>query len=338
MAGNKHALTRYRVLDTCFSNWMRKYYIEDLIQKCEEALAERYPDSDNGISRRALFDDLNDLDELVTEYGVEILRIRDGRRKFYRYNKENFSLFTKGFTEEELRCLKDNVQILQRFKGLPTFEWMTPLIDKLEDKISLKSCVKSIISYEENADYSGIEWLKDCFDAIINQQPLKVEYRTFEDIVFCWVIHPYYIKQYNNRWFLIGYNPDYKRLSHVPLDRIDDLEPFHTEFITNTAYDFEKYFDDVVGVTVLDAEVLPIKLRFSQKRLQYVLTKPIHKSQRCVDPDSGIVTLRLIPNRELEALLLSFGPDVEVLEPLKLRNQIMEKIRIINEHYCTSAN
>jgi predicted DNA-binding transcriptional regulator YafY len=317
---------------------MRKYYIEDLIQKCEEALAERYPDSDNGISRRALFDDLNDLDELVTEYGVEILRIRDGRRKFYRYNKENFSLFTKGFTEEELRCLKDNVQILQRFKGLPTFEWMTTLIDKLEDKISLKSCANSIISYEENADYSGIEWLKNCFDAIINQQPLKVEYRTFEDIVFCWVIHPYYIKQYNNRWFLIGYNPDYKRLSHVPLDRIDDLEPFHTEFITNTAYDFEKYFDDVVGVTVLDAEVLPIKLRFSKKRLQYVLTKPIHKSQRCVDPDSGIVTLRLIPNRELEALLLSFGPDVEVLEPLKLRNQIMEKIRIINEHYCTSAN
>ncbi len=338
MADHKHALTRYRVLDNCFSNWMRKYYIEDLIQKCEEALAERYPDSDNGISRRALFDDLNDLDELVTEYGVEILRIRDGRRKFYRYNKENFSLFTKGFTEEELRCLKDNVQILQRFKGLPTFEWMTTLIDKLEDKISLKSCANSIISYEENADYSGIEWLKNCFDAIINQQPLKVEYRTFEDIVFCWVIHPYYIKQYNNRWFLIGYNPDYKRLSHVPLDRIDDLEPFHTEFITNTAYDFEKYFDDVVGVTVLDAEVLPIKLRFSKKRLQYVLTKPIHKSQRCVDPDSGIVTLRLIPNRELEALLLSFGPDVEVLEPLKLRNQIMEKIRIINEHYCTSAN
>lgn len=33
MAGNKHALTRYRVLDACFSNWMRKYYAEDLIAK-----------------------------------------------------------------------------------------------------------------------------------------------------------------------------------------------------------------------------------------------------------------------------------------------------------------
>lgn len=217
MAGNKHALTRYRVLDTCFSNWMRKYYIEDLIQKCDKALAERYHDSDTCISRRTLFDDLNDLDELVSEYGVEILRIQEGRRKYYRYNKENFSLFAKGFTEGDLRSLKDNVQILQRFKGLPTFEWMTPLIDKLEDKVSIKSCAYSIISYEENADYSGIQWLKDCFDAIINRQPLKVEYRTFENKVFCWVIHPYYIKQYNNRWFLIGYNPDYKGLSHTIL-------------------------------------------------------------------------------------------------------------------------
>ena len=88
MAGNKHALTRYRVLDACFSNWIRKYYAEDLIAKCNEALAERYPSGDVGISRRTFFDDLNDLDEIVGGYGVEIKRLHDGRKKDYRYDKE----------------------------------------------------------------------------------------------------------------------------------------------------------------------------------------------------------------------------------------------------------
>ena len=333
MAGNKHALTRYRVLDACFSNWMRKYYAEDLIAKCNEALAERYPSGEMGISRRTFFDDLNDLDELVGGYGVEIKRLNDGRKKYYRYDKENFSLFAKGFTEEELQALKENVQTLQRFKGLPSFSWMSSLVSKLEDKLNVKASVDNILAYEENAGYTGIDWLKDCFDAIVNKQPVRVDYRNFEEKEFKWTIHPYYIKEYNNRWFLIGYNPEYNRLSHIPLDRIDDIEPLHIEYIPNTSTDFDKYFDNVIGTTVVDAPIQDIRLRFSPKRLQYVLTKPIHKSQKCSDANAGIVSLQLIPNRELETMILSFGPDVEVLEPTSLRNKIQEKIRQSFEHY-----
>lgn len=333
MAGNKHALTRYRALDACFSNWMRKYYIEDLIDRCDEALAERYPSGDVGISRRTLFDDLNDLGELVAEYGVEILRLNDGRRKFYRYNKAGFSLFTKGFTEEELHALKYNIQMLQRFKGLPTFEWMTSLVDKLESKVSSRPSSSGILSFEDNSDYSGIEWLKDCFDAIINRQPIRVDYRTFADKEYQWIIHPYYIKQYNSRWFLIGHNSEFNRLSNVPLDRIDNIEPIHIEYVPNTSIDFESYFDNVIGVTLSSEPVQTVKLRFTAKRLQYVLTKPIHKTQKCSDTDSGIVTLNLIPNKELESLLLSFGPDVEVLEPGFLRTRIRDQLRFTYEQY-----
>ena len=342
MAGNKHALTRYRILDACFSNSMKKYYAEDLIKKCNEALVDYYGSEESGISRRTFFADLNDLDEIVGEYGVEILRLNDGRKKYYRYDKEGFSLFTKGFTEDELRVLKENVQILQRFKGLPTFSWMESLVSKLEDKITVKTSVDSILAYEENTGYSGIDWLKDCFDAIVNKQPVRIDYRNFEDKEFQWTIHPYYIKQYNNRWFLIGFNPEFDNLSHIPLDRIDEIEPIHIDYIPNTTTDFEKYFDNVIGVTVTDAPVQDIKLHFSQKRLQYVLTKPIHKSQKCYDPDNGIISLQLIPNRELESLILSFGPDVEVLEPLSLRNQIQERVKESFSHYfdvqagCTS--
>ena len=293
---------------------MKKYYAEDLIKKCNEALVEYYGKEESGISRRTFFDDLNDLDEIVGEYGVEILRLNDGRKKYYRYDREGFSLFTKGFTEDELRVLKENVQTLQRFKGLPTFQWMDSLVNKLEDKLTIKSSVSDILSYEENTDYVGIEWLKDVFDAIIGQQPLQIDYRNFDDKEFHWTIHPYYIKQYNNRWFLIGYNPEYKDLSNVPLDRIDDISPIHIEYIPNTDIDFEQYFSNVIG------------LHFTPNRIQYILTKPIHYSQICSSAEEGIVSLTLIPNKEFEALLLSYGPDVEVLQPESLRKQIKMKI------------
>lgn len=333
MAGNKHALTRYRVLDACFSNRMKKYYAEDLMQKCNEALSERYGSNEMGISRRTFFDDLNDLDNIVGEYGVEIQRLNDGRKKYYRYDRDNFSLFTKGFSEDDLRSLKENIQTLQRFKGLPTFSWMDSLVNKLEDKLTIKSSVGNIIDYEDNAYYSGIDWLKDIFDAIIGEQPLLVTYRKFDDTEFNWTIHPYYIKQYNNRWFLIGYNPEFTNLSTIPLDRIDNIEPKHISFIPNTNTDFDKYFDNVVGVTIPKAPIETIKLRFSPSRLQYVLTKPIHKSQKCTDPDAGIVTLRLIPNNEMDSRILSFGPDVEVLEPDNYRERIQGKIKKSFEHY-----
>lgn len=333
MAGNKHALTRYRVLDACFSNWMRKYYIEDLISKCNEALVERYQSKGMGICRRTFFDDLNDMSELVGGYGVEIKRIQDGRKKYYRYDKEDFSIFAKGFTEEELQVLKENVLTLQRFKGLPSFSWIDSLLNKLENKLNIKTSVGNILAYEDNVGYTGTDWLKDCFNAIVNKQPVKIDYRNFEEKEFIWTIHPYYIKEYNNRWFLIGFNPEYDCLSHIPLDRIDTIEPIHSKYIPNTTTDFEKYFDNVIGTTVVDAPVQDIKLRFSPKRIQYVLTKPIHKSQKCSAVETGVVSLRLIPNRELESLILSFGADVEVIEPQSLRITIQENVRQSFEHY-----
>ncbi len=333
MAGNKHALTRYRVLDACFSSSVKKYYAEDLIKKCNEALSERYPSGAVTISRRTFFDDLNDLDELVSEYGVEILRLNDGRKKYYRYSEDDFSLFTKGFTDNELVSLKETIQTLQQFKGLPSFPWMTNMVNKLEDKLTLKSSTQGILSIEENTDYVGIDWLKDCFDAIIHQQPLKVEYRNFDDKAFTWTIHPYYIKQYNSRWFLLGMNPEFGRISNVPLDRIDNIDPVHIDFIPNTEIDFDRYFDEVIGVTLSREPARQVQLKFSPKRLQYILTKPIHKSQVCADPKTGIVTITVVLNKELESLILNYGPDVEVLEPAELRDTVKRKVAETYEKY-----
>ena len=119
----------------------------------------------------------------------------------------------------------------------------------------------------------------------------------------------------------------------MALDRIQEIHLSTIAYVP-TEIDFAEYFDDVIGVTVpQDTEPEHILLRFSQHRLPYVLSKPLHHSQKIKDKEQCIIEITVIPNRELEAQLLWFGDDIEVLQPETLRQQIAEKIAKMHDLY-----
>ena len=346
MPVNKHALIRYHALDKCFSNFAKRYYIEDLIQACNDALYdhtgnERYSDPLHpGISRRQV---LVDIDFMESKAGWEALieRIKDGRRVYYRYEVPEYTINNQPITDEEMSKLRETMLMLSRFKGMPQFEWMESLLTHLEDKFHLQGFSDSVISMDGNEYAAGIEHLSPLFNAIVNKTPLLIEYKTFDGKEFKWEIHPYHIKQYNNRWFLIGLNNDeYHNISTVALDRIVNFEQLHRPFIENTIIeDFDDYFYDIVGVSFPpDAKVEKVVLKFSAHRFPYIQAKPIHGSQRTLSENDGTIQLNIIPNRELESIILSFGDDVEVLLPSSLRNAIATKIKKSCKKYETMQN
>ena len=249
MASNKHAQIRYKVLDDCFSNYRRKFYFDDLMDRCNDALRELYGEEHTGIKTRTLRSDINYIRTRAAEAGVEVEVKDDGNGYYYRYSEPDFSIFKRGLGEDDLAQLKETILMLQRFKGMPNFDWMSELVVKLEDKLDLRGFSKSVVGYDEIKSYTGLDWFQDIFDAIINKSVLHVQYKTFKDIVFDWTIHPYYIKEYNNRWFLFGLNEEQHTIYNVPLDRIENLEQVNKEYITSDI-DFETYLDDVVGVSV----------------------------------------------------------------------------------------
>lgn len=330
MASNKHAQIRYKVLDDCLSNFRRKFYFNDLMERCNDALRELYGSEHTGIKTRTLRSDISYMRDRAGEYGVEIETIDDGNGYYYRYSEPDFSIFKRGLGEDDLAQLKETILMLQRFKGMPNFDWISELVVKLEDKLDLRGASRSVVGYDENQEYTGLDWFQDIFDAIINKSVLHIQYRTFSDNTYDWTIHPYYIKEYNNRWFLFGLNEEQNTIYNIPLDRIWNLEQIHKEYIP-ADIDFEVYLNDVVGVSVFPGNKETIRLQFSQHRFPYVITKPIHQSQRIVDYDNCIVEISVIPNNELNALILSFGKDVEVISPIIFR----EKIKgIISESYA----
>lgn len=185
----------------------------------------------------------------------------------------------------------------------------------------------------------GIDRFKELFNFIINERPIKITYEPFGKPAFDAEIHPYYLKQYNNRWFILGYNPEYKDISVFALDRIKKVESLNVDFIQDTLIeDPFDYFFDVIGTTIPNhGEVEKVVLKFSPKRYQYVLAKPIHHTQKS-DDNTLTVTIDVIPNKELEAIILGFGKDVEVLEPEHLRNEIVEIMKESCNNYGLLKN
>lgn len=334
MATNKHAIIRYQALDKCFSNPRKKYYIEDLIDACNKALSEFYiqkedtkNDAEYYVKRRTIFNDINYMMDSTAGYGAPIKRYYEGRRCYYRYEDVNFSIYKKDFSEAELDKLDEALVMLNRFKGAEGFDWVDEFVANFEDKLGRKKNTSPVIGYEKNPYLKGLEHLSDIYNYIVNKQVLKIEYQHFKRGKMVFIMHPYYLKQYNNRWFLFGITErDRSVLTNVPIDRIVKIETVHMAYIPNDKFNFDEYFEDVVGVSVpRSGEPEKVVLKFDKDRYPYVVTKPLHPSQKELDKENCIVQIDVFMNNELDALLFSYGDQLEVLEPESLRLKMMER-------------
>jgi predicted DNA-binding transcriptional regulator YafY len=330
MATNKHATIRYLALDKCFRNPGRKYYINDLLEACNEALQYNDPKSE-GIKKRQLYADIKFM-EHESGYGVEFMDGKEGKERYYRYRDINFSIKNKGLNSSEAEQVKEALLILSRFKGMPQFEWVDEVVAKFESSFGLKKGAEKIIGFDENIDYTAVEHISTLFNAILHEQPLKINYKSFQmKVAEDFIIHPYYLKQYNNRWFCLGLNNELKKITTIALDRIIEIENKRLKFIKNTEINFIEYFDDVVGVTVPDSKPIEkIVLQITNERWPYIETKPLHNSQTRINKEEKkhvTVFLNVIPNFELDTLLLSYGNSIKVIEPIEFRNRLAEKVK-----------
>ena len=325
MATNKNAQLRYQILDRCFSNFQKRYEIDDLLDEVNEQLRDI---SNTEVSTRQIREDIKYMRDRVSFNAPIVAYPYDGKKCYYRYSERNFSIYNNELSVADLNKLQSTIDMLVRFRGTAANIWLEEVISSLEYRFGLKSNAEHLVSFEQNELLKGIEHLADIIDATINHQVLEIVYLTFRGKEIQMTIHPYYIKQYNGRWFLYGLNDERNEISNLALDRIQSYEKSDNPFKKNEHIDFSTYFDDVTGATIPNEDVKKenIGLQFSANRFPYVISKPIHKSQRVVDETNCVVEIQVRPTRELDQQLLSFIPDVEVLYPEWYRQQIIEKI------------
>ena len=220
---------------------------------------------------------------------------------------------------------------------MPQFDWMEELLIRIESTFKLKSTENPIIGFEQNPYLKGLNFFTELFNAIHYKKVLNVYYQSFKQEKPIEIyLHPYFLKQYNNRWFLFGLNESTNSISNLALDRIIKIKEISKEFIENKTIDFEEYFDDVVGVTVLEnKESIKILLQISNELFPYIESKPIHGSQKIKERNSksAIIELSLQLNYEFISLVFSYGEEVTVIEPEELKTILKTKAEKVFKNY-----
>lgn len=334
MPDNKKALIRYKVLDKCFGEKYHKYYIEDLTEKCNDALKKANLEP---VTKRQIQYDIAFM-KSTDGWSAPIASFQDGKRKYIKYT-EDFSIMEMPISEMELEQLQTLITSLSRLQSIPMYGWIEELLLNLRYRFDLRNEDSNFIGFEQNRDLHGLRYLSELINYIIKKQAIAVDYHPFGKDTQKWTIHPYYLKQHNNRWFLLGYNPKYEDLSIIPLDRIESVEIANIPFVRNKKFNFDTYFRDIIGVSLeKDKRVEHIRLKVSQKRMPFIVSKPIHHSQYVENEKEGVVTLDVIPNKELISELIWFGADLEVLSPASLREEIKNKVNEMHNIYFGAKN
>lgn len=324
MAHNKNALLRYRTIDRCLRNTARRWTLQDLVDACSDALYE-YEGKQDLVSTRTVQLDIQMMrsDRLGYEAPIEVYD-----KKYYRYADPDYSISNRPLSQHDIDVLNRTIDLLRQFDEFDRFHDMADVVGRLQDKVATASNRHPIVDFERNPNLKGLEHLNALYDIIAKRQAVCVNYRSFNSRKpVPYILFPHLLKEYRNRWFLFGSRAGDMKLFNLALDRIVD---FHScpDIPYKENPDFvDDYFDDVVGVTKhsrLKKE--RIVLQADNSQASYILTKPIHSSQRLVEKNKtdGSMTfeLEVVVNWELVTQLLGFGDGIKILEPDSLSKQL----------------
>lgn len=323
MPNTKNYSTRLRVLDQCLRSG-HAYSGKELTDFINRELELRGEPIIT--SRTTLMDDLLNIEN---EYHTNIIRKKHGRQTTYQYEDPNFSIFSTELSEDDILHLGQALDILRRFDGMPEADWISELGARFNLCMNNRKEVRAAVGFESAIYNKGMEHFTPLFNAIRKKTTVELRYQSFKmQEPQTLIVHPYYLKQYNNRWFLFCCNGDHTNLSNYPLDRILSVKLAHVPY-RETHIDFDEYFSDMIGVSRRNEQNPEnVVLRFPKDQYKYVATKPWHGSQKVVDENDCTITMQfhVVLNYELEQKILSFGQYVEVISPVSLRERIKDRL------------
>lgn len=317
-------------MDYCFRT--RSFDFDQLLDYVNQRIDDYYPGE--SISIRALRTDLKLFRNPINGFNAPL----PDKARILKYSNRNFSIADRPLLENEQYLIDAAQQLLQRFENHPKYDKLAEALIKFQDDEQQERDNSKILYYDHNEEYKGIKHLKPLYFAIKKQQVLKITFKGFQDVnTMKYEFHPYVLKQYNNRWFVFGYNvqANNKKWS-IPLDErlinfeiLDDIEYMPSDS------NWDTHFRSMVGVRRESEEIVRVILKFYNGREEYFKTKPfLPDFDLFFDYDKqDQVWFETVINKELLQQILSYGEDVEILEPESLRIIMKGHVNQMNAYY-----
>lgn len=217
------------------------------------------------------------------------------------------------------------------------------LVQKLRDTLQIRQLLNDgvepdFIDFEKVPEIWGSNFLSVLIDGIRKRKVLEIYYQPFyEEKPYFIKVHPYLLKEYRYRWYLVGLNESKKELRTYGLDRIWEVKETEIPYIPKN-FSSRDYFKNTVGIISPPGEPPRVRIRVLKPQAHYLITQPLHPSQIIESEDDRniIFNYRVHPTYEFKTLLFGLGSDVKVLDPPGLQSEIIRELKeAIGEYEIT---
>ena len=329
---------RLELVDECLRKFENPMNIDKIATYCNKALGTKTS------TRQYRYD----IEGIERTYNVKIHVETISGRKCYTYCDTGFSIKNNDVLGQmEQARLKKITEYLSTFSGLGLDAELSEVTDEINQMLGYDKDDKAVISFEKtdlvcHGDQNIDAKFKILFKAIIQKQTLNVKYIVPGRGSRQWIIYPQFLKQYNQRWYLIAtkHREENSKVYNLAIDRIEAIEPNHNiPYLKCNIDNFADYFNDMVGVTKPEgSEPQQIILQVEKGEYPYIESKPIHPSQEELfeSPDGENyvrISLYVHDNYELRREILSYGSKVTVISPQSLRDKIADELKKSLENY-----
>ncbi|MAV52064.1 MAG: hypothetical protein CL829_04825 [Crocinitomicaceae bacterium] len=333
MPANKYALLRYRIIDRCLTNPGHPFPSKETLRlACEEAL---YGSDGERISISTIEKDLWAMrNETDLGYYAPIEYHRDERG--YHYTEDGYSINDVQLNEDDLDAIRFATNTLIQFRDLPIFQQFDQALGKIADRLAVApnldtEGMEKYIQFESTPHAEGSEHLAPLLHAIRTKHSVQLSYKKFSDgtQVSTYNMDPYLLKEYRNRWYLLGWDRDKGHIRTLGCDRIQSLDPSEDlRFQMQPSFHATNHFEHALGITVLgDAKPEQVEFLCDPLLGKYLTSQPLHHSQHIEESSDEVrVTLNVMPTFELLQWLQAHANELTLLAPQSIKQSVVKTL------------
>ena len=200
----------------------------------------------------------------------------------------------------------------------------------ITDSLSESSDSLSYISFDKGGGLQNVELLKPLLRATTEHRTISFEHLNYQTgKLKPFTIEPYLLKEYQNRWYVVGWFPKRKAMLTFGIDRIQELKVNTEMFVFDEELDPKYRFEQIIGVNYTEEKMQKIVLSFTAFQGKYVKSLPVHYTQKILvdDENEFRIELWVIPNYELTQFILMHSNNVKVIQPEWLVKEIKDRLK-----------
>ncbi len=262
------------------------------------------------ILKNYLFSHGFEISERTLQRNIEQIRYEFGIEIDYNRTRNGY------FIDKETSI---NVDAFMRFLEIVS------TADLLTESLKDGKNILDYISFETNGNLRGIENLKLFLFAVKNHRKILFTHYNFETgRNKNYQMKPYLLKEYQNRWYIVGLVQGITDFRIFGIDRIENVKVLTDIFKPDPKLNPVKVFENIIGLTYSNDEPEEVILSFTPLQGKYIKALPLHGSQEIIKETEKevLVKLTVVPNFELKQKILMMGDRIKVISPKWLAKEI----------------